>query len=86
MQLPTFARDQWVSLIQGEALGIQYGLMSAMPSNLSYISYQVDVVSFIHLITVSNFRLVLNSSGKERGVIYHPPEMPNAIKKTHRDL
>lgn len=84
--MPSLARDQWVSLIQGEALGIQDGLMSGMASNLSCISYQVDAVSFIHLITVSNFRLVLNSNGKERGVIYHPPEIPTAIKKTHKDL
>ena len=50
-------------------------ITSAMPSNTAHISYQVDIAIPIHLIPVSNFQLVLNLGEKERGVIYHPPEL-----------
>ena len=50
-------------------------IKSAMPSNPAHISYQVDIAITIHLIPVSNFQLVLNLGEKERGVIYHTPEL-----------
>lgn len=69
LQLPTFARDWWVSSIQGEALGNPWWL-HVCHALQSYISYQVDIAISIHLLPVSKFQLVLNSRGEKRGYYF----------------
>lgn len=60
--------------------------MSAMPSNLAYISYEVGMQSTFIWFLYLTFSWFWTQKGTKEDVIYHPPEIPTAIKKKHRDL
>lgn len=70
--LPSFARDPWVSIIQGETGGnpLWPHVCHVLQSSLYQLSSGHAI--HIHLIPVSNFQLVLNSEGNERGCDLSP--------------
>lgn len=68
--MPTFARDQWVSLIQGEALGNPLWSLVCHAFQSTLYQLSVDIAISIQLILVSNSHLVLNSRRERKGVTY----------------